>query len=718
MLIGFSLILYFWSKKIFIWKTGLIIGIIVVSFNKQYFGLINESPILKKKTETFEKEIIGKLIDGSLTEIKKFFILSESFIDQNQFAKFFSYLYEDNNSIIRYSDISISTEKISLIKKKIIDRFYTEHEKIISQELNINIINEVQYPNYTIYVFQWNAINGNKAVGNIYVPKNVDTKLPMVFSVPGCGENLWSDHPDQTNPQHRLSLLASNNIVSATTVAFCSNSEFTTNNRHEIISKISDGKLYEGEISLIIWLRFLRIIDEFKFIQIDKKKIGITGYSNGASIIKELMQVTDKINYISLVGTTISPSNQNEKVYNFASERIIETENENFYYGSGVRNLYNIIYKTLSEYNVTYSNYINNLLIFYFDKNFQIIIGKKDDAVNINYKPYLKDEIFKINKFNKLITGKANISLVENELDHNFSNENNIQSLKYFAKEFGIKNKLNFFTEYKKNDKKNLYPEPHFLNLKKLYLDEFKRKIILDNNIDKKEIYNLFNINNLGYNKPILLLSKEISIGDNKITAKFYAQKIFNELHGYFYEFENNKNNISNEKKIFIYSKTNYDLDLLFKSIDSNRITYLTILPGYGILNSRFTTTGNLAKLLMDSPKVPTLAGLGLKSIENLIQFSENNHKNIAYQILSTGVESNFLTTIHQIISKKASKIQLYENIDIGEFFNEKNSLSIPSIFFIKNFNLIYNELINLDFTNLKIEVISFGSQDNYIVNN
>ena len=109
MLIGFSLILYFWSKKIFIWKTGLIIGIIVVSFNKQYFGLINESPILKKKTETFEKEIIGKLIDGSLTEIKKFFILSESFIDQNQFAKFFSYLYEDNNSIIRYSDISIST---------------------------------------------------------------------------------------------------------------------------------------------------------------------------------------------------------------------------------------------------------------------------------------------------------------------------------------------------------------------------------------------------------------------------------------------------------------------------------------------------------------------------------------------------------------------------------------------------------------------------------
>ena len=57
MLIGFSLILYFWSKKIFIWKTGLIIGIIVVSFNKQYFGLINESPILKKKPRPSKKKL-------------------------------------------------------------------------------------------------------------------------------------------------------------------------------------------------------------------------------------------------------------------------------------------------------------------------------------------------------------------------------------------------------------------------------------------------------------------------------------------------------------------------------------------------------------------------------------------------------------------------------------------------------------------------------------
>ena len=100
--------------------------------------------------------------------------------------------------------------------------------------------------------------------------------------------------------------MAINQIISVTTISTCSNSEFTISARYEILSEISGGNLNDVDIGLVIWTRFLRIFKEFEFLNIDKDKIGITGYSYGAEIIKKLLLVDKNIKYVSLVGTTLN----------------------------------------------------------------------------------------------------------------------------------------------------------------------------------------------------------------------------------------------------------------------------------------------------------------------------------------------------------------------------------------------------------------------------
>ena len=91
LLFGISLIISYWSQKTFVLLIGLIIGINVVVFNKQYFNPINESPIVKKNLDNIDKRVIELVIDKRFKELKEFFLLSESYIDQNQFQKYFAY---------------------------------------------------------------------------------------------------------------------------------------------------------------------------------------------------------------------------------------------------------------------------------------------------------------------------------------------------------------------------------------------------------------------------------------------------------------------------------------------------------------------------------------------------------------------------------------------------------------------------------------------------
>ena len=271
-------------------------------------------------------------------------------------------------------------------------------------------------------------------------------------------------------------------------------------------------------------------------------------------------------------------------------------------------------------------------------------------------------------------------------MDHNFSNENNIEVANFFLKNFNNKEELDLDIKYKKNDKKNLMPVNYFLDLKKLYLNEFEKKTYQQESISLENIKNIFKIKNLKYNKPILLLRKEIVIGNNNITAKLYTQKLKNEIHGYFYEFENTKLDKPNKINILVHSRKDFDLELLLSSMSKNKVTYITMLPGYGILSPKFNTTGNLAKLLMNLDDSPTLAGLAFQSISNLREFSEEKFKKVPFKFYSFGVESNFITLIYNIVSDNFSDVKFYEYIDFKEFFSEKNDFSIPAIFFFSWF--------------------------------
>ena len=719
LLFGISLIISYWFQKIFVLLIGLVIGINIVVLNKEYFNLINESPIVKKNLDKIDEQVVELVIDKRFKELEEFFLLSESYIDQNQFQKYFAYKYSFNQAFTKKDKREYFKKNINLIKQQIEKDFFNNYIDLISQDLEVSIIKKIEYEKYDVIVFKWNAFNGHEAIGNIYLPKNIKKNLPIVFSVPGCGENLWTDYPDQTNPQHRLGLMATNQIISATTVATCSNSEFTTNARYEILSDISGGKLNDGDIAILMWLRFLRIFKEFEFLNIDKDKIGITGYSNGASIIKKLLTVDKNIKYVSLVGTTINSSENNKKKYfSYPAERIIYSENENFYYGSGSKELNRIINKTYKDFKVNDYNRLTNLVTFYHNKVFQIIIGRKDTAVPNSQKAFLKEEIEKINNFNKSLSIVKNIELIENDMDHNFSNENNIEVANFFLKNFNYKQELDLDIKYKKNDKKNLMPVNYFLDLKKLYLSEFEKKTHQQKSISLKNIKNIFKIKNLKYNKPILLLRKEIIIGNNNIIAKLYTQKLKNEIHGYFYEFENTKLDKPNNINILVHSKKDFDLELLLSSTSENKVTYITMLPGYATLSSKFTTTGNLAKYLMNSTDSPTLAGFAFQSLSNLKEFSKKKFKKVSYKFYSFGSESNFITLIYNIVSDNFSDIKFYEYIDFKEFFSEKNNFSLPAIFFFRGLNNIYLEILDFNMNEKNIQIMTSGELEEYRVYN
>ena len=96
-----------------------------------------------------------------------------------------------------------------------------------------------------------------------------------------------------------------------------------------------------------------------------------------------------------------------------------------------IKKLNGIINQTYQDFKVNNSNLFTNLITFYHNKVFQIIIGRKDTAVP-NSQAFLKEEIEKINNFNKSLSTAENIELIKNDMDHNFSNENNIEVANFF----------------------------------------------------------------------------------------------------------------------------------------------------------------------------------------------------------------------------------------------------------------------------------------------
>ena len=133
LLFGISLIISYWSQKIFVLLIGLIIGINVVVLNKQYFNPINESPIVKKNLDNIDKRVIELVIDKRFKELKEFFLLSESYIDQNQFQKYFAYKKNFNQVSIKNNEHEYFKQNINLIKKQIEKRFFDTYRSYFSR---------------------------------------------------------------------------------------------------------------------------------------------------------------------------------------------------------------------------------------------------------------------------------------------------------------------------------------------------------------------------------------------------------------------------------------------------------------------------------------------------------------------------------------------------------------------------------------------------------
>ena len=257
---------------------------------------------------------------------------------------------------------------------------------------------------------------GVKAIGNIYVPKKEKSKFPTVFSVPGCTENLWSDNPHQSDTQHRMELLASNGVVGVTSINLCSNSGFTENHRYEVLKFVIGEDIVDTDLAVLIWMRLKKIYKYFNFI--DSENLGITGYSYGGSIINHILYIDEEIKNVALVGTNIRDVYNNQNFINYSFEEIVNNENENYYWSSGPKSLNINIQKTLNKQNLD-PNIWRSLIQFDFRKNFLLVFGKNDTAINQGRKRNIIKNLNFINSANEKVNNKIIIEIIEKNQNHN-----------------------------------------------------------------------------------------------------------------------------------------------------------------------------------------------------------------------------------------------------------------------------------------------------------
>ena len=189
--------------------------------------------------------------------------------------------------------------------------------------------------------------------------------------------------------------------------------------------------LHKADLQLLIWMRIIRFQEEFKFI--DNTKLGITGYSNGASVIKKILYVDDKIKNVALVGTNIKNIFRNDNFTNFSYQRIVESENENYHWSLGSPSLDNIVNNVLKKENLD-THLWRILLQYEFRKNFYFLYGSNDDVVDQGVKRNRQKNIDFLNKVNKIKNRDEALQIFENSENHNFSTNNNLLLVKYFKK--------------------------------------------------------------------------------------------------------------------------------------------------------------------------------------------------------------------------------------------------------------------------------------------
>lgn len=711
LLFGTAILALYKSSKIFFIIFSFNIGILFAIINSNYFFDIVETPLIKKNIEKLDENII----DNDLSNLERFYLKSQNFIDQTQFINLFlnnAKLYDEFDNF-DYQNLNVQ-KRIPIIKKKIIRKFYDIHKDVLLHDLNIKILNQIKKEKFKILVLEFDALPNVKAIANIYVPLDGPKTFPTVFSVPGCGENIWTDYPRETDPQHRMELLASNKMVGITSISLCSNSNFTKNHRFESFKMVTskNKNLHKADLQLLIWMRIIRFQEEFKFI--DNKKLGITGYSNGASVIKKILYVDDKIKNVALVGTNIKNIFRNDNFTNFSYQRIVESENENYHWSLGSPSLDNIVNNVLKKENL--DKHLWRILLQYeFRKNFYFLYGSNDDVVDQGVKRNRQKNIDFLNKVNKIKNRDKALQIFENNENHNFSANNNLLVVKYFKKEYFNEDKIDQFIKIKKNNKNELAPIIYKFDLKKYYVNEFKKKLKYSNlNYNKEDniyvLYKNLRLDKLRQkSKPILLLSENIELNNKDIQASFFSLSINENLESYFYEFTNSK--FDEEKINIIVSSKLKNFDDLKSIIFNGSKTYVLILPGYGISNPKFTTIGNISINLLENKSQPLIAGLGVRSLELLKNFISKNVNDEIYEYFAYDFESNIVLFFFKVIKNDYFNFKSFNfSKNLDEFLDIKENTSLPAILFIDNLDQVFPIIQNLDIKKYNIE--SSGSTD------
>ncbi len=711
LLFGTAILALYNSTKFFFIILSFNVGILFAIYNSNFFFDIHETPLIKKNIEKLDES----LINNDLSNLERFYIKSQNFIDQTQFINLFINNTKPKNQLINldYKNLNIQ-KRLPIIKKKIVNKYYETHKDILSHDLNIKILNQINKKKFKILVLEFDALPGIKAIANIYVPLDKLEKYPTVFSVPGCGENIWTDYPDETDPQHRMELLASNKMVGITSVSLCSNSNFTKNHRFESFDLVT-GKsenLREVDLQSLIWMRIIRFQEEFEFI--DSTQLGITGYSNGASIIKKILYIDEKIKNVALVGTNLKDIFYNENFTNFSYQRIVESENENYHWGLGSSNFSKMIDKVLRNENLNIRIW-RILLQYDFRKNFYFVFGNNDDVVNQGVKRNRQKNIDFLNEINKVDNRDKAVQISVNSEDHNFSSENNLLVVKYFKKKYFNEDIIDQSIKIKKNNKNELAPIIYKFDLKKYYVDSFKKKLKFSKlNYNEKNnkdlIYKNLRLDKLkNKSKPILLLSENIELNNQDISASFFSLEIYENLESYFYEFVNS--NFKEEKINIIVSSKLDNFNNLKSIILNGSKTYILILPGYGISNPKFTTIGNISVNLLSDKSQPLLAGLGVGSIQLLNDFIFKNINDKRYEYFAYDFESNIVLFLFKIIKDDYFNFRSFNfSRNLEEFLNIEENTSLPAMLLIENLSEIFPIIKNLDIKKYNIE--SSGSTD------
>ena len=115
LLFGTAILALYKSSKIFFIIFSFNIGILFAIINSNYFFDIVETPLIKKNIEKLDENII----DNDLSNLERFYLKSQNFIDQTQFINLFlnnAKLYDEFDNF-DYQNLNVQ-KRIPIIKKK------------------------------------------------------------------------------------------------------------------------------------------------------------------------------------------------------------------------------------------------------------------------------------------------------------------------------------------------------------------------------------------------------------------------------------------------------------------------------------------------------------------------------------------------------------------------------------------------------------------------